>query len=112
GWYTRTGGIWQTVYLESRPESEILPSQIVPDIDKSEARFHVPLHLARDGAYQVRVNATHENRTFSSTHQLTAKRGEADANVTILIPNSALWTPETPALYDATIELLQGAKVI
>lgn len=33
GWYTQTGGIWQTVYLESRATAEIRPAQIYPDID-------------------------------------------------------------------------------
>ncbi len=33
--YTRTTGIWQTVWLEARPESFIESVHIVPDLDKS-----------------------------------------------------------------------------
>jgi hypothetical protein len=112
GWYTRTGGIWQTVYLESRPGSEILPAQIFPDIDKGQAVFKVPLSIAKKGRYQINVKATHNERTHAIGENRDLNAGNQIAELTLPIPNAALWSPESPNLYDATIELSQNGTAL
>ena len=41
GWYVRTSGIWQSVYLEPRNETYIAQCHITPDIDNTSATFAV-----------------------------------------------------------------------
>ena len=41
GWYTRTSGIWQTVWLESRPAGRIASWTVKTDIDPKKATFNV-----------------------------------------------------------------------
>ncbi|MFA6240255.1 MAG: sugar-binding domain-containing protein, partial [Candidatus Hydrogenedentales bacterium] len=40
-WYTQTGGIWQTVYLESRGNAYLKQAHAYPDIDNAKAGFEV-----------------------------------------------------------------------
>lgn len=112
GWYTQTGGIWQTVYLESRPESAVLPSHIYPDIDKGEAIFKVPLSIAKDGPYRVTVKAKHAENELSTSQTTQFSTGDNAITLTLPIPNAALWSPDEPNLYDATIELSKDDKTI
>lgn len=112
GWYTRTGGIWQTVYLESRPASEILPAQIYPDIDKGQAIFKIPLYIENTGKYELSVKATHADRSHFTSDRVELAKGAQSWQATLPIPDAALWSPDEPNLYDATIELKQDGKPI
>ena len=43
GWYERTSGIWQTVYLEPRHTTYIKQCHITPDIDNSTATLDISI---------------------------------------------------------------------
>lgn len=110
GWYTRSGGIWQSVYLESRGASEILQSQIHPDIDRDEAEFRVPLRIAEEGHYDFTVKATHGGRTHTMHTTRHFKAGDHSIQMKLPIPGAALWSPDSPNLYDVSMELSRGGK--
>lgn len=112
GWYTQTGGIWQTVYLESRPKSEIRSARIYPNIDNGTAQFDIALWLAKDGEYTIKVKAAHASQTFAVKDSNLGGKGYNELSVTLPIPNPELWSPDDPNLYDATIELLQDGMTV
>jgi hypothetical protein len=113
-WYTPTSGIWQTVWLESRPAAHIRGFTIRTQIDP--ARVHIELELAGLGEGQYTVSAQGALPAItpaSTTCQGPVKRPD-DTPRGALVPHASLdldvrqpklWTPENPNLYDLVLEL-------
>ena len=112
GWYTQTGGIWQTVYLESRGNAFIQQGHVYPDIDQQRAEVRLALQAPAAGAHTVKVTAKCGEQTAEVSQEVTLQAGENQVSVMMPIPNPALWSPETPSLYDAELVLLQGSKAV
>jgi beta-galactosidase/beta-glucuronidase len=105
--YTRSSGIWQTVWLEGVGQSYLERVTISPEVNgtvRFDARIargqgDLELHAAvRAGAQSV---ATGSGRV----------RGGV-AVVAAAVADPTLWSPGSPTLYDVTLELWQGATVI
>ena len=106
--YTRVTGIWQTVWLEARPQRFLESVQIVPDLDKK--RFIVT----------PQVEGYKRGLEFRAAR--VGPRGKKIASVTVPAAsgNSAIlrlqkprpWSPSDPHLYNLKLELLDAGKVI
>ncbi|MFQ5809568.1 MAG: glycoside hydrolase family 2 protein, partial [Armatimonadota bacterium] len=97
-WYTRTSGIWQTVYLEPRGATYIKRVHITPDVDAQQARVEVEVGGPGEAAgLQVTVIAPDGGE---SQHEIPGLEG------TVPIPDAALWEPELPNLYEVSVALL------
>ncbi|MBR4099549.1 MAG: glycoside hydrolase family 2 [Clostridia bacterium] len=83
-WYTPVSGIWQTVWLESVPNEYIKSVKIQADDKKAE----VFVTGVTDGVLRL------DGRSFE------VKNGKAE----IELENPLLWSPETPNIYNFTIE--------
>ena len=92
--YTRVSGIWQTVWMETVPETYVKNYKVVTDIDAGTVRFDFEtIGFGRDAEVEIEV--------FDADGRRVAK-GAADAQkgVTVRMPEDArLWTPEKPYLY-------------
>lgn len=98
-WYTPTTGIWQTVWLEPVPKAHIESLRIIPDVDAKAV--HVTVKAAGDGG-KVRIAGADAKA-----------EGAAGEQLSLVIKEPKLWTPDTPHLYDLTVELLDGdGKVV
>ena len=84
-WYTPVSGIWQSVWLESVPETYIRKLSI----ENRGYSVTISVEPAMDGIVKVP-----ELGEFSLT----------DGKVTIAPENPKLWSPESPYLYDFTVE--------
>ena len=84
-WYTPVSGIWQTVWLESVPEAYVRKL----NIENRGYSVTVSIEPALSGTVHVP-----ELGDFSL----------ADGKVTITPEHPNLWSPETPYLYDFTLE--------
>lgn len=100
--YTRTTGIWQTVWLEFVPMAYIRRVKIVPRPLDSRADVEVFTEGAAYGSL-VRLKALYHGEPM----------GEAEAHVTgstagmqVLLKEAHLWAPGVPELYDFTVELV------
>ena len=95
--YTRVSGIWQSVWLEIVPERHIFDYNALADIEKGE----VTLTIDVDGCkYADREEGLIEIDAHSQMLHAKFTPGEP---VTVKLPAPiALWTPETPALYNFT----------
>ena len=107
GWYVRTSGIWQSVYLEPRSETHIAQCHITPDIDNATATF------------SANINGDVENTELSlrwicdelsGTVQVSGN--ETQWTVNIPAEQLRLWDVDTPNLYDVTLELVAEGTVI
>lgn len=93
-YYGNAKGIWQTVYLESRPAEHIKALFFSPDIDKSEVSVKVILNKPTQNRTPFKINGSGIN------FQTEIEVGVDNAEFTIPIRNQKLWTLEDPYLYE------------
>lgn len=114
--YTRTTGIWQTVWLEPVEPIYIENCYITPLFDERAVRFDYT--ISRDVKTQLHIVASYEGQTAAEAIVMpTSRKG----NVTLPLDQTGLqkwnfqedlaWTPENPRLFDVTFTLSQDGKV-
>lgn len=100
-WFSPVTGIWQTVWLEPVAAAHIDSYLATPDIDAGVLRVRVNTSGAPAGS-TVRITAKDGRRVVAEA------RGPKATEIMLAIPNAALWTPESPHLYDLSISLEDG----
>ena len=105
--YMATSGMWQSVWLESVPNSYVTNVEAIPNIDTNSMTV------------TVRGSNGTEGRLVSVTAKLPSDGSEAGSGIGLVngpinipIPNPALWTPERPNLYSLSVHLLAGNVTI
>ncbi len=106
--YTRTTGIWQTVWLELVPEKYLEYAKMVPAA--ADGRLSVEVH----GKYtctgdKVRLTARYDGHEVGQT--IATFAGQL-AKADLPVSEKHLWNPGAPELYDLTIELLDGTDTV
>ena len=107
GWYVRTSGIWQTVYLEPRNATHIAQCHITPDIDNATATFAVKVGgVCNPDSLTLRWHCDE----LSGSVQVSSN----NTQFTVRIPPEQLrlWDVDTPNLYDVTLELVAEDNII
>jgi hypothetical protein len=92
GWYTYTSGIWQTVWLEARPEHYIKSFTLAPKHEGE--KWFVDIDAAGDAPTLNVTGITASPIKFENGH----------ARGSIEIKNPKLWTPDSPHLYDIILQ--------
>ncbi|MEW6750836.1 MAG: sugar-binding domain-containing protein [Candidatus Latescibacterota bacterium] len=105
--YTRTTGIWQTVWLEGVPPSRIRRVRIVPDLDAGRFVVTPTLAGARRGQ-RFRVVLLDGQAEVAST-SVPASSGAA---AVVEVPDPRPWSPADPHLYDLRLELVEGRETV
>src|SRR5258706_3436586 len=98
--YTRTTGIWQTVWLEATGESYLQQVRITPSNDgtvRFEARLAQPGQGLNAGEIQFHATVQRARRTLASA---TAPAEGPRATALIAVSDPKLWSPGDPQLYD------------
>lgn len=105
--YTRTSGIWQTVWLEPVAPTHLERVRITAGAD-GVARFEAAIE--RPGP-ELELHATlrFEKEVVASA-SAPARGGRAMVVAGVAEPR--LWSPNSPNLYEVTFELRRGAQVI
>jgi hypothetical protein len=112
GWYTPTSGIWQTVWLESRPAAH-LADFTLRTLALDPARVAVAVEAAGLPAGPFAVTVRADDPTVAPLEL----KGEAKADGTgtasgaLAIRDAKPWSPESPHLYDLTLELKSAGAV-
>lgn len=109
GWYTTVSGIWQTVWLESRPKARIesfgyATLQVEP---VAVVKVNLLVRPAEKGDYTLTL-AGDDPALGARTVSFSTDRDNAEPTVhTFLFPvkDAKLWSPESPHLYDVNLEL-------
>ncbi|MET9494758.1 sugar-binding domain-containing protein [Streptomyces sp. NPDC006552] len=107
--YTRTTGIWQTVWLEPVPRAVALKRpRITPDLASGSFFLELPLTGNAPG-HRVRATLADEHGTVATAEA----RADLDLTPRLALTPSAdrlrVWSPADPHLYDLTFEVLDAA---
>ncbi|WP_445442942.1 glycoside hydrolase family 2 protein [Clavibacter sp. km1a] len=105
--YTRTTGIWQTVWLEPVPDAHIRSVHVEPQL--GDASFTVTPELSHRTA-GLRFEAVLSDAAGEIT-RASVPAGDLGARVVLRIPEDRLrpWSPADPHLYGIALRLVEGA---
>jgi beta-galactosidase/beta-glucuronidase len=109
--YTRTTGIWQTVWMEPIADISLKRPRITPDVASSAFHLELPLTGNRPG---LTLHATLSDGSGEVATTQTVAHLDLAPRLTLTIPEDRrrLWSPVDPHLYDIKIELKDaGGKV-
>ncbi len=106
--YTRTTGIWQTVWLEAVGETYLREFVLTPDLDAGRLRFQGWIEGPGKGA-SVRLRAAAEGKPMGEAAFPAAWRSTSGA---LQLKRVTPWRPGKPFLYDLTVEVLRSGKVV
>ena len=102
-YHTAVSGIWQTVWIEPVSRTAIAQLTMFPDIDKGVLNLIVSGQGAVDGD-TVEVVASDSGR------EIARITGPVGANLSLPVPNTRLWSPESPFLYDLKVDLKHAGQ--
>ena len=106
--YTRTTGIWQTVWLEAVPTTHLVGAQYYPD--REGKRPLIVVHASRPAS-----GLTVEAVVRAEGSDVTRVREDVRGDGAALSPDlgeARLWSPDDPFLYDLEVRLLDGDDVL
>jgi beta-galactosidase/beta-glucuronidase len=106
--YTRTTGIWQTVWLEPVPLVALRRPRITPDLANGLLRLEQPISNNTPGM-RLRAQLADEYGPLPPVE--TAADLDLAPRLDLPIPaeRRRLWSPQTPHLYDLEISLLDAS---
>lgn len=108
--YTRTTGIWQTVWLESVPETAIENFFIVPKLNQFKPVVEITVRVDGDPRnHHVRADLMREGRVDVSAE---SPLGWRETQLEIPLQETRLWSPEDPFLYGVRLSLRSAGDVI
>ena len=102
--YTRTTGIWQTVWLEITPAAYISGYRVTADIDNSRVHFQVffaGAHVEKT----LTASVTYQGRAVGET---IVKAGGSQVCFSVALTELHLWEALKPELYDVVFTLVWG----
>jgi hypothetical protein len=103
--YGDAKGIWQTVYLEARPENFVRNFYFTPDIDNEILKVKAVLDQEPVTEAKIQLNFVSEKSNYK-IGEGTGTVGEKVISFDVEIPDPVLWTLENPHLYNVELTLL------
>ena len=118
-WYTRTTGIWQSVWMEPVSAAHIQSAQFTPDIDHGMARMEA-LFAGDVKGMRLRVEVSFRGEVvLDDVMMLTGPKFTRELDIfgqhifrTDFHGAGWCWSPEHPNLLDVKLTLIDGAAVI
>jgi hypothetical protein len=104
-WYTSVTGIWQTVWLEPVNDKYIAEVKTVPDIDKGRISVNV-------NTVNAQTTDIVEVKILDGTKVISTAKAVSCQTLELNVPNAKLWSPDSPFLYDMTINLYNKGKLV
>ena len=106
--YTRTTGIWQTVWLEFTPKTYLQSVRITPDDVNRQVCFAASVDgCTRDTI--IRAVITKDGRTVG---EASARPTPGVTNFIAAVSEAELWQPGAPVLYDVIFTLERSGETV
>jgi beta-galactosidase/beta-glucuronidase len=109
--YTRTTGIWQTVWLEPVPRTALKRPRITPDLASASFHLEQPLTANVPGGH-LEVTVRDKQGVVGEARVRADLDLAVRASVSIAENRARLWSPEDPHLYDIDIALRDADDAI
>jgi len=106
--YTRTTGIWQTVWIEAVGSSYVRDIVVTPDVDGGRFILAAGVNGPTEGL-TVRARLSVDGRTVA---EATAPASPRASTLILTVPEPRLWQPGDPFLYDLTLTVVRGAETV
>ena len=104
--YTATSGIWQSVWLEPVPTQSVERLVLTPDID--QRRLHLRVVVEGGEASQAEVEVLEGEDQVVVKKTVTVNTDQyIELGETV-----RLWSPDSPALYDLRVRLVQSGDQV
>lgn len=110
-YYTRTTGIWQTVWLEPVDATHLSRPRITPNVQEGTFRVEAPLVGSVHGAELEIVVSDGGDEIVRRTIRPEPGSG-ADLTLQIPADRRRSWSPESPHLYDIDFVLRSNGRVV
>ena len=111
-YYTRTTGIWQTVWLEPVPDIALSRPRLTPDVGGSAVHLEQPITGWGPGAHRPGLVLRARLRDGAGVVCETSVPADADFAPRLSLPipqdRRRLWSPRDPFLYDVDIDLVDA----
>ena len=107
--YTRTTGIWQTVWLEYVPEVYLLSQKIIPHAADGAVDLSIKASCCSMKDYSVKLTAFYEGKAVGCA---SARFVGDVAAVRLFVDEIHLWEVLDPKLYDLKIELIYNEQSV
>jgi hypothetical protein len=105
-WYTHSGGIWQTVWLEGRPAAHLAHVHVTPHLESGSTTFAIGIAVDERAGGSFRLSVTSADGSFPAVEQsVTVEAGTTEHRLTISVPRPRAWSPEDPHLYECAVRL-------
>jgi len=104
--YTSSSGIWQTVWLESVPNSYIKSFKINPDIDSSSVTVICEVEEKEASNFEIILTVEKEQV------EISRNTGKPNEKISLKIESPLLWSPESPYLYDLKLTLSVNGSTV
>ncbi|MBO8452579.1 MAG: beta-glucuronidase [Bacteroidetes bacterium] len=106
--YTRTTGIWQTVWMEAVHKDGLKDVYVIPDLDQSRFVFRPEYYAVQQGQ-KLRIRIIDNGKTVSEKTIPATAQSQAE----LTVKKVKTWSPEDPYLYDIEYDVLSAeGKVI
>jgi hypothetical protein len=104
------GGIIRSVWIEIRPPSFINTAQfryeLTADFSSAQCRLRAEIVSGSPASGRIHVSLRHLGQiVISGAQAFSAQAGATEAEVPLKIVDPALWSPESPDLYDVLVSL-------
>ena len=96
--YGPARGIWQTVYIEARPETAIEQIQFLPDIDNSKVTVKASLDAPAGDPMKLEIEFNPKDKARKPVVNIT--KAQKDVEFDITIQKARLWSLDDPYLYE------------
>lgn len=118
-WYTRTTGIWQTVWLEAVNQTHFSNVRMTPDIDSGD--IHVDFQV--EGDYygkQIEIEISFAGEIITND-MITIHEPRNDRSINIFNQkifrtsyhhDGWCWTPENPNLFDIRLKIISHENIL
>lgn len=118
-WYTRTTGIWQTVWLEALDPTHFSNIRFTPDIDLGDVHIEFDVEGEYQGK-QVEIEITFEGEVIANDIiNIYEKSNKRSINVfnkkvfrTPFHHEGWCWSPENPRLFDVHLKVKDDQEVL
>jgi len=114
-WYTRTTGIWQTVWLEFVSREIFLKDiKMTPDIDRKEMEldYHFSEQLLKK-EYKIQTEILYNGQLINKfSYEIKNQQHKRIINIENENFKMKLWSPNEPNLYDIKFKIIDEKKEI